>query len=164
MKILSLDQSTRVSGWSLFENNKYVCSGVVDMSKSDLDTAERSFEMAKSLWKIIKKYKPDRLILEETSQQSNAKVLIVLSRLQGMIIGYAEAHGVKVHILLPTQWRAALNYAQGPKVKRTELKKQSEDYVKENYGFNLSEDENEAICINEAAHKIYKFDEEDIWE
>lgn len=163
MKILSFDQSTRVSGWSLFENNKYVCSGVVDMSKSELDTAERSFEMAKSLWKIIKKYKPDRLILEETSQQSNAKVLIVLSRLQGMIIGYAEAHGVNVHILLPTQWRKQLGFSQGSKVKRAELKEQSANYIKENYGFNLSEDENEAICINEAAHKIYNFDEENLW-
>ena len=155
-KVLSMDQSTRVSGYCLFEDGEYVCSGVVDMSKSELETPERSFEMAKALWKIIKKYQPDYLILEETSQQSNAKVLIILSRLQGMIIGYAEAHGVHVHIILPTQWRKMLGYSQGSKVKRAELKKQSADYVKEKYGFDLSEDENEAIAINDAARMKYK--------
>jgi Holliday junction resolvasome RuvABC endonuclease subunit len=154
-RVLSMDQSTRVSGYCLFEDDKYVCSGVVDMSKIELETPERSFEMAKALWKIIKKYQPDYLILEETSQQSNAQVLIVLSRLQGMIIGYAEAHGVNVHIILPTQWRKMLGFSQGSKVKRAELKKQSADYVKEKYGFDLSEDENEAIAINDAARKKY---------
>lgn len=163
MRVLSLDQSTRLSGYCLFEDNKYVCSGVVDMSKSKLATPERSFEMAKALWKIIKKYKPEHLIIEETQQQNNVKTVIILSRLQGMIIGYAEAHGVKTHILLPSQWRAALGYTQGPKVKREELKKQSIDYVSKNFGMDLTEDECESICINEAAHRIYNFSEDDLW-
>lgn len=163
MRVLSMDQSTRVSGYSFFENNQYICSGVVDMSKSKLATHERSFEMAKSLWKIIKKYNPDCLVIEDTQQQNNVKTVITLARLQGMIIGYAEAHKVKVHILLPSQWRSALGFAQGPKVKRIELKQQSVDYVKNNYGLDLPEDECEAICINDAAHKIYGITEDDLW-
>lgn len=161
MKILSFDQSTRVSGYCYFENGQYVCSGVVDMSKSKLDTQERSFEMAKVLWEIINKYKPDCLVIEDTQQQNNVKTVITLARLQGMIIGYAEAHGVKVHILLPSQWRAALNYTQGPKVKRQELKQQSIDYVKENFGKELPEDEAEAVAEGVAAHKI--FEDEFLW-
>lgn len=163
IKVLSFDQSTRVSGYCLFENGKYVCSGVVDMSKSELDTSERSFEMAKALWKIIKKYKPDKLVIENVQQQSNPSTVIILARLAGMIIGYAEAHNVHVHILLPSQWRKALKYSQGAKVKRQELKQQSIDRVKKIYGLDLSEDECEACCINEAAHKIYHFNDDDIW-
>lgn len=158
MKVLALDQSTRVSGYAVFDNGEYIHSGVVDMSKSKLETDERSFEMAKSLWKVIKQYKPDHLILEETQQQSNVKTVIILSRLQGMIIGYAEAHGVKVHILQPSRWRKALNYSQGSKVKRAELKQQSLDYVKENLGMDLIEDEAESCCIGIAAHKIFNFE------
>jgi crossover junction endodeoxyribonuclease RuvC len=157
MKVLSMDQSTRVSGYCLFQDGKYVESSVIDMSKSELDTPERSFEMAKALWKVIEKYKPEHLVIEDTQQQNNVKTVITLARLQGMIIGYAEAHSIKVHILLPSMWRKALDYVQGPKVKRAELKKQSADYVKQHFGFDLSEDENEALCINEAAHKIYKW-------
>lgn len=158
IKVLSFDQSTRVSGWAYFEDGQYIESGVVDMSKSKLETDRRSFEMAKELWKIIKKYRPDHLIIEDTQQQNNVKTVIILARLQGIVIGYAEAHGVKVHILLPSQWRAALSYTQGPKVKRQELKQQSLDYVKNNFGLELPEDECEALAEGIAAHKIFNFD------
>ena len=158
MKILSFDQSTRCSGYAYFEDSKYIESGVVDMSKSKLETDKRSFEMAKELWKIIKKYKPDEIVLENVQQQSNPATMIVLARLAGMIIGYAEAHNVHVHILLPSQWRKQLGYSQGAKVKRQELKQQSIDYVKENFGLDLPEDQCEAIAEGVAAHKIFNFD------
>lgn len=160
MVVMSMDQSTRKSGYAVFINSEYYCSGVVDKSKSDLDTDARSFEMAKDLWKVIKKYKPDVLILENVQQQTSVSTVITLARLAGMIIGYAEAHGVKTYILGPSQWRKALSYRQGSQVKRKDLKQQSYDYVKENYGFVRSEDENEAIAICAAAHKIYEFE---IW-
>lgn len=157
MRVVSMDQSTRMSGFCCFDDGRYVESGVVDMSKSKLETDKRSFEMAKALWKVLKKYKPDYLVLEDTQQQNNVKTVITLARLQGMIIGYAEAHGVEVHILLPSQWRAALGYSQGPNVKRAELKQQSIDYVKEHFGFNKTEDECEAIAEGVAAHRIFDF-------
>jgi Holliday junction resolvasome RuvABC endonuclease subunit len=163
MRILVFDQSTRCSGYALFEDGNYVLSGLVDMNKSKLKTEDRSFEMAKKLWAIIKKYKPMHLVIENVQQQSNPSTMIILARLAGMIIGYAEAHNVNVHILSPTQWRKALGYSQGPKVKRQELKQQSIDYVKTHYGLDVSEDESEAICEGIAAHKIYDFIEEDIW-
>lgn len=162
-KILCLDQATRKSGWSLFIDGEYANSGIVDLSKSKLETYERSFEMAKELWAVIKKYKPDNLVIEDVQNQSNTNTVIILSRLQGMLIGYAEAHGVKVNILLPSQWRKALGFVQGPKVKRAELKQQSIDYVKEHYGIDASEDEMESVAINAAAHKIYNFSDDDIW-
>ena len=157
-KVLSFDQATRVSGFSVFDDGEYVESGIVDLSKSKLETPERSFEMAKELWKVIKKYKPDYLIIEETQNQSNIKTVQILSRLQGMIIGYAEAHKVKTYILQPSKWRKMLSYSQGPKVKRDALKQQSIEYVKNNLGFALQEDEAEAACLGIAAHKIYDFE------
>lgn len=163
MKILVFDQSTRCSGWAYFLDGEYVESGIVDMSKSKLETDERSFEMAKELWKIIKKYKPNELVLEQVQNQSNTKTVIILARLAGMIIGYAEAHGVKTHTIEPAKWRRALSYRQGPKVKRAELKQQSIDYVKKNLGVDMPEDQAEAVCEGIAAHKIYDF-EEDIWD
>ena len=160
-KVMSVDQSTRCSGYCLVEDNEYVCSGVIDMSKSKLETSERSFEMAKAIWKLIKKYKPGYLILEDVQNQSSTKTVIILARLQGLILGYAEAHGVQTHILAPSVWRRELNYSQGPKVKRAELKQQSADYVEKKYGFVKSEDENEAIALNDAARQKLKID--DLW-
>ena len=160
MVVVSFDQSTRVSGYAVFENGEYVHSGIVDMSKSKLDTEERSFEMAKALWKIIKQYKPDHLILEDVQQQSGPKTVIILARLSGMIIGYAEAHKVKTHILLPAHWRKILGYSQGSKVKRAELKQQSIDYVEHVHHINAPEDECEAIALNDAARIKFGFDDD----
>ena len=158
-KVLVCDQSTKLSGFSYFENGQYIESGTIDMSKSKLETSERSFEMAKAIWKLIKNYKPDYLVLEDVQlQKNNAKTMIILARLAGEIIGYAYAHNVRVHIVSPAKWRASLEYAQGPKVKREELKQQSIDFVKEHIGKVLPEDESEAVAMGFAAHKIYNFE------
>lgn len=159
MKILALDQSTRVTGYSLFKDGQYVKSGVIDLHKNT-DTDERSKQMAVEICKLIEDAKPDCVIIEQVQNQSNVSTVIKLARIQGVAIGFCAAHNIDLHILTPSQWRAALDYKQGPKVKREILKQQSRDFVKNVLGLEIkSEDENEAIAINEAAHRIYDFDE-----
>ena len=41
MRVISFDQSTRRSGYAIFENGQYIESGVVDMNKSKLETGSR---------------------------------------------------------------------------------------------------------------------------
>jgi Holliday junction resolvasome RuvABC endonuclease subunit len=154
-----MDQSTRITGYALFDDGKYVKSGVIDLHKIK-DTDERSKQMAVEICKLIEGAKPDCVIIEEVQQQSNVSTVIKLARIQGVAIGFCAAHNIDLHILTPTRWRSALGYKQGPKVKREELKQQSLDLVKNNFKLELIEDEAEAVCINEAAHRIYGFDDE----
>ena len=154
-----MDQSTRITGFSVFEDGKYVKSGVIDLHKIK-DTDERSKQMAVEICKLIGNTKPDCVIIEEVQQQTNTSTVIKLARIQGVAIGFCAAHNIDLHILTPTRWRSALGYKQGPGVKREELKQQSLDFVKNNFQLELIEDEAEAVCINEAAHKIYEFDDE----
>ena len=165
MKVLAFDQSTRVTGWSVFDDGQYVTSGVIDLHKNT-DTEERSKQMAVEICKVIKKNKPDTTIIEEVQQQSNVATVIKLARIQGVAIGFCAAHNIELHILTPTRWRSALNYKQGPKVKREDLKQQSLDFVKTELKLDIeSEDENEACAINEAAHRIFGWSsEDDLWE
>lgn len=158
MRILAFDQSTRVTGYSIFDDGKYVKSGVIDLHKIK-ETEERSKQMSVEICKAIEDNKPDVTIIEEVQQQSNTATVIKLARIQGVAIGFCAAHNIDLHILRPTEWRSALGYQQGPKVKREALKQQSLDFVKKNFGLELIEDEAEAVCINEAAHRIYEFDE-----
>lgn len=159
MKILSMDQSTRITGWALFEDSHYVKSGVIDLHKIK-DTDGRSKQMAVEICKLIENAKPDCVIIEEVQQQSNTSTVIKLARIQGVAIGFCAAHNIDLHILTPSRWRAILGYQQGPKVKREVLKQQSLDFAKNNFKLELIEDEAEAVCINEAAHRIYGFDDE----
>ena len=155
MKILSYDQSTNLTGWSLFDDNQYIDSGVIDKHKTK-DTEKRIAEMGLDICKKIKEYKPDVVVMEDIQKQSNTKTVIYLARLQGCIILYCASKGIDLKILHPSEWRKVLSYNQVPKVPRAELKQQSIDYVKKHLGFdNFSEDRCEAICIGVAANKLY---------
>lgn len=162
-KILAFDQSTKISAYSLWIDGKYVENGIIDLHKIK-DTSERIRAMGVELGNTIKKYAPTKVVLEEVAQQSNPLTLKLLARIQGVIIGYCAANDIETYILEPSKWRSALHFQQGSGVKRQELKGQAIQHVKDVYGLELSEDECEAICINEAAHKIYNFDEDDIWD
>lgn len=160
MRVLAFDQSTKVTGYSLFVDGQYVDSGVIDLSK-DKNTVERSKQMGLAICEQIEGKKPDVVIIEEVAMQSNAQTLKFLARIQGVAIGFCAAHNIPLHILEPSKWRSALDFKQGRAVKREELKAQSLDYIKERFGFkNFSEDRCESICINVAAHKIFDLDDE----
>ena len=161
MRVLSCDQSTKITGWSVFEDGSYVKSGVIDLHLSKETTEKRSAKMAVEICKLIEENKPDVVVIEEVAMQSNAQTLKLLARIQGVAIGFCAAHDIPLHILEPTKWRSALLYKQGKAVKREELKQQSFDYVKKHLGFDdFSEDRCEACCINMAAHKIFDFEDE----
>ena len=161
-KILAFDQSTKISAYSVFKNGQYVDVGVIDLHKIK-NTSDRVRAMGVELCKIIEKYSPDSVVIEEVAQQSNALTLKLLARIQGIIIGFCAAHNIETYIIEPSKWRATLKFKQGSGVKREALKAQGIRHVKDNYSLDLSEDECEAICINEAAHKIYMFNEDDMW-
>lgn len=155
-KVLAFDQSTKISAYSWWIDNKYIECGVIDLHKMK-DTSERVRAMGVELCKTIEKYSPDKVVIEEVAQQSNPLTLKLLARIQGVIIGFCAAHNIDTYIVEPSKWRSTLHFHQGAGVKREELKVQAIKHVKDIYGLDLSEDECEACCINEAAHKIYKF-------
>jgi Holliday junction resolvasome RuvABC endonuclease subunit len=155
-KVLSFDQSTKISAYSLWIDGEYVECGVIDLHKMK-DTSERVRAMGVELCRTIEKYNPEVVVIEEVAQQSNPLTLKLLARIQGVIIGFCAAHNIDTYIIEPSKWRSTLQFKIGAKVKRAELKAQAIAYIKDVYNLELSEDCCEAICIGEAAHKIYNF-------
>lgn len=155
-KVLAFDQSTKISAYSWWVDGMYIENGCIDLHKMK-DTSERVRAMGVELCKVIAKYNPDKVVIEEVAQQSNPMTLKLLARIQGVIIGFCAAHNIETYIIEPSKWRATLHFRQKAGIKREELKAQAIDYIKDKYGLELSEDACESICINEAAHKIYNF-------
>ena len=153
MRILSFDQASVITGWALFDGDKYIDSGVIKKSK-DMPIADRVPAMALSICKKIKEFQPDIVIIEDIQNQSSVKTVIDLARLQGGVIMYCVSKSIPIKIYHPSTWRSALQFTQGSKTKRDALKEQATEYVK-GLGFKItSEDESEAICINLAAQKM----------
>ena len=156
-KVLSFDQSTKLSAYSWWIDEKYIESGYIDLHKNK-NTSERVKKMGIELCNIITKYQPDNVIIEEVAQQSNPQTLKLLARIQGIIIGFCAAHDIDTYIIEPSKWRSILQFKIGAGVKREELKDQAIKYIKDKYDLDLSEDECESVCIGEAAHKIYNIE------
>lgn len=154
MNILSFDQSTTCSGYCLMQDGKYVESGFIDKHQNkDINT--RTFEMANAICTKIKEIKPDLVVIEGVQNQSNINTVIQLSRLQGALMFYCFTKKIKIEVLTPSQWRKALHFSMGGKVKRAELKQQGINYIKEHLGIERPEDEAEAVCIGIAANMLY---------
>lgn len=152
--ILAFDQSTTRSGYSVFINGEYDHSGLVDKHKNK-DLQSRFKEMYEGIHEVIEKEKPNVVIIEDTQMQGgNAATFKTLCQLQGAIIGMCYAMGIRFYVIAPTQWRAALHFKQGPKVKREELKAQSIAFAKKEFGIDKYEDEMEACAICAAFHRM----------
>lgn len=154
MRIIAFDQASINSGWSIFEDGKYIDSGVITKNNK-IPIIDRVPQMAAAICAKIKESGVDAVYIEGVQTQSNQRTVIDLARLQGGIMMWCSIKNVPLHILTPTEWRKILNYKLGPKVPREELKQQSLDYVKEHFGLdNISEDRAEATCIGAAASTL----------
>lgn len=156
MKICVFDQSSKRTGYAIFQDAKLVHYDLIDYSENNNSSARIEL-MSKSIASIIKQAKPDKVVFEDVNQRNNVKVLITLSRLQGMIMFSCYEANTKFAIYSPTAWRKIIGIKQGSKIKRESLKEQAINFVQENYGLRVNDDIAESICIGIAYLKDNNF-------
>lgn len=155
IKVLSLDQSTKKTGWALFEKDQFCGCGLIDFDRDTYSPEERFILMCKAVSDLIHRETPDFVVCEGLTYQRNAATLIELAQLQGTIIGTClnakRANGqIEFYIYPASSWRKALHFIQGKGVKRPELKRQAQDYALKTYGLDLDEDAADAVSIGSA--------------
>lgn len=152
---LSLDQSTTITGWCVWQDGVYKCSGILD-HKNERDLRVRVDLMIKDIAALLDRYSPAVVYIEDTAMHSNIKTLKNLTQLQGIIIGFCKARNIDIQIISPSEWRKILGFTQGAGVKRPELKRQCFQWVREHLGIEGTEDEVEAIGIGAAVLRRYE--------
>ena len=102
MKILSLDLSTKSSGFAVFEDEVVVDYGVI--KNTDKDILVRGNYMAEFVRLLCEKYgKFDLVGIEELKVLSNQSTLVKLAQVQGMVLRELKDQVVK--FVMPTVWR-----------------------------------------------------------
>jgi Holliday junction resolvasome RuvABC endonuclease subunit len=145
IKLLSIDQSTVKSGWSIFIDNIYFTHGLINLSKLKTDKFE---QMCIELTQLILKERPDIVVFEDVALQTNVSTLRLLAQLQGIIMGCCIINNIEYITLKPTTWRKVLQFKQGKGVKRKDLKIQSITLAKQTFNLEkITEDEADALCI-----------------
>ena len=99
MKILSLDLSTKSSGYAVFEDEKLIDYGVI--KSTDEDLLVRGNYMAEFVRLLCEKYgKFDLVGIEELKIYKNQETLVKLAQVQGMVL--RELKDQEVKFISPT--------------------------------------------------------------
>ena len=115
MTILSIDSGIEKTGYAIFKDKKYVTSNLIKTAKTK-PIEVRLNEIYSQLKTIIKKYRPDVLVLERLFFFRNQKTAILVSQAQGVILLLAAQNKVKLAFLTPLQIKQSITgYGQADK-------------------------------------------------
>lgn len=157
MKIAGIDASSNKTGVSIFEDGEYMEHTLIDLHKVK-DINKRIPMMIDEICKYLNKFKPDKIIMEETVMSSNASTLKKLSYLTGGIMFYAYKRNAEFELTIPSAWRKKTGLEQSSKVPREVLKLESMQAVKVTYGLEVTDDESDAILIGRSGFDLPKID------
>lgn len=152
-RLLALDQSTRVTGWSIFEEGKPIKYGKIDLKEDDL--GKRLVELRKQVIELIKEENIDEVAFEDIQLQktvdgresvNNVQTFKALSEVYGVVLELVVEMDIKYHIVSSSSWKSTCNI-KGKQ--RTEQKKNAQLYIQEKYGINVIQDICDSICIGE---------------
>ena len=158
--ILSLDLSTKSSGWAIFNDEELVEHGCITSASTDM--IKRIHIMIDGIRFLLDNYLDiDTIIVEEVrpeggygvGNQKTHKALMYLQAALEFLIHDDYNKRVKIDYIYPSSWRAAIGIKTGRGVKRTSLKEQDIEFVKETFGLEVNDDEADAICIGFAHNK-----------
>ena len=140
MKILSLDLSTKSSGYAVFDDEVLVDYGVI--KSTDKDLLVRGNYMAEFVRLLCEKYgKFDLVGIEDLKIIHNQSVLVMLAQVQGMVLRELKDQDVK--FVFPTVWRKEFKLNG----KRADAKAKAIELCKE-LGYEVEcDDDAEAILL-----------------
>jgi len=115
MIILSIDSGIEKTGYAIFKNKKYVTSALIKTSKNKT-LENRLAEIYLKLKQVIKKYQPNKIILERLFFFKNQKTAILVSQAQGVCLLLAAKNKISVEYLTPLQIKQTITgYGQADK-------------------------------------------------
>lgn len=146
MKILAIDQASRISGYAVFDDEKLIRFGKIQLD--DEEVGPRLVDLRQAIKTLIEENQVDYVAFEDIQMQSsvgnNVKTFKVLANVFGVILELCEELKLKYEIVSSNTWKSTL------KIKgknRAEQKKNAQVFVAETYGVHCTQDEADAICI-----------------
>jgi crossover junction endodeoxyribonuclease RuvC len=111
MRILGIDPGIARCGFGVLDFNaskfNVLDFGCIETSSDDL-VPDRLNQIHKEIAKIIDKYKPDALSIEELFFNTNAKTAFVVGQARGVILLAAAQNNIPIFIYTPLQVKIAL--------------------------------------------------------
>lgn len=149
MRLLALDQASRVTGVAIFDDDKLVKYGTFEI-KSNQELGKRLTQFLENLDKLHAEYHFDAVAYEDIQlQMGNVETYRKLAYIQAMILFWCEKHEKNLYCLSPSHWRKVLKdkYGMSWGRKRVEQKQTAINFIQEHYEKEVDSDTADAICI-----------------
>lgn len=162
--IISLDQA-RKTGYAVFQKDSsewtLIDHGIITSKFEDYEDV--SLDISNKVQRLINKYNPELIVLEDVQSQSNLASFKKLSMLLGILIKTCDTNNITYSVVSCNTWRSIIRNNlpyHGKRIQRTEWKKLSKQFTKDTYDLKVSDDVADAICLG--SHQITYVLEEEI--
>ena len=168
MKLLSLDLSTKSTGYAVFEDNTLVDYGCIKASSTDV--INRIQKIIKEINNVLLKHSNiEKIIVEEVRPENgqkgvgNLRTHKVLMWLQAALefLIHDNFASISIEYLYPSEWRKVCGIQTGRGIMREKLKQADIDFVKKIYNIEVNDDIADAIGIGHSY--VNKIDNEINW-
>lgn len=146
MRLLALDQSSHITGYSIFIEDQLLTFGHFECSDTNL--GKRLNQIIKKINELIQQYQIDEIIFEDIQLQQNktdnVKTFKVLAEVIGVLEQNFSQQKIKYSIIPPNVWKATFKIAGKG---RKQEKQMAQQHALKTYGIQCTEDEADAVCI-----------------
>ena len=161
MRLLALDQSSKITGYAIFVDGKLEEYGKIELKDDDIGI--RLNTLRDKLAELIMNYDIDEVAFEDIymdgQRVNNVSTFKVLAEVFGVCYELFVDMEIPCTPVLAGTWKSTL----GIKGKtRPEQKRNAQKYVKENYNLDVIQDIADAVCIG--SHYLKKKDEMIVWD
>lgn len=146
MRMLALDQASKVSGYAIFIDGNLETYGKIDTGESEIGV--RLHTIRENVAQLIADYDIDYIVFEDIqlqqNVQNNVQTFKVLAEVFGVIYELATELKIENTAVLASSWKSTLGIKGRT---RPEQKRNAQAYVLETYGVKAIQDVCDAICI-----------------
>lgn len=148
MKILALDQSTRVTGWAVFADGALQEYSKFDAENAGADIGKRLTYIREKVKALIDKYDIQKILIEEIQLQNTVGNNVVtykkLAYVQAVLIQMFDELKLPYEIIASSSWKSTLGIKGRA---RAEQKKNAQEFIIKTYNIKVIQDTADAICI-----------------
>ena len=143
-RVLALDQATKVTGYSIFDDKKLIQYGTFETNLEDEIARDSSIKTC--LLSIIDSWKPDLVGIEgiQYEERFGVTTFETLARLQGILLETLFWEKIPYKICPTNTWRAHCGVKGRTRIDK---KRSMQNIVKQQYDVTVSDDEADAIGI-----------------
>lgn len=136
---MGLDCSTSCTGYGIFDDTDLIAYGAIK-PRGKLQWQDRIREEWGELCRIVEKYKPEKVYVENIPLKDGKLTIQKLGAVQGMVLSLCAQYDMEVCFLLPSEWRGKLNLFDGTRegLQREILKQKAIEMVNKEFGLNLT--------------------------